>query len=109
MNKIHEKKIEEVTPTQDVAVEAEATAESIAEPVVEEVKEKPKKKASKPAEGHLMQKTVNVGLLNVRTEPNTSSPILRMLEKGTTVTVKSIADGWAELVEGNYVMAQYLD
>lgn len=99
-----EQKIEEV---KEPIVEAEETAESI--------EKKPVKKASKeakiekPSDGHLIIKTVTASLLNVRKDPNVTSPVKTVIERGTKVKIKSIKDGWAELVTGGYVMTNYIE
>ncbi len=84
---------------------AETTAESI--PVVESEKAPEKKQIR---ENHLAVKTVIVDLLNVRKSPSVNAPVLRTIDKGTKVTVKSASvDGWAELVnEDGFVMTRFL-
>lgn len=51
---------------------------------------------------------VSCRLLNVRGGAGTEYAVLRLLERGQEVRVRSICDGWAELEEGGYVSARYL-
>lgn len=52
---------------------------------------------------------VTASTLNVRTGPSTSySKAAYQLTSGELVEVVSIANGWAQLEDGNYVSAQYL-
>lgn len=46
--------------------------------------------------------------LNVRSAPNTSGKILRVLDKGAIVKVLSISNGWANIAEGQFVSAKYI-
>ena len=45
--------------------------------------------------------------LNVRSKPNRFSPILRNLDRGSTVHVKMMGD-WAELGPGEYIRTRHL-
>ena len=52
---------------------------------------------------------VTASTLNVRTGPSTSySKASYQLASGELVEVVSVANGWAQLTDGNYVSAQYL-
>ena len=52
---------------------------------------------------------VTASTLNVRTGPSTSySKASYQLTSGELVEVVSVANGWAQLTDGNYVSAQYL-
>ena len=52
---------------------------------------------------------VTASTLNVRTGPSTSySKASYQLTSGELVAVVSVANGWAQLTDGNYVSAQYL-
>ncbi len=42
--------------------------------------------------------------MNVRKEPDTSAPKLKVLEKGTTVEVVSIQNDWLRLTDGSYIL-----
>ncbi|MGI5883884.1 MAG: SH3 domain-containing protein [Candidatus Spyradocola sp.] len=60
-------------------------------------------------EGETSTYMVTASTLNVRTGPSTSySKASYQLENGELVEVVSIANGWAQLTDGNYVSAQYL-
>lgn len=106
-----EKKIEEakaeMTAIEEPVVEAEETAEPIEEKPVKKASKEVK--AEKPSDGHLIIKTVTASLLNVRKGPDVTSPVKMVIEKGSKVKIKSIKDGWAELVTGGYVMTNYIE
>ncbi len=42
--------------------------------------------------------------MNVRKEPSTSAPKLKILEKGTTVEVVSIQNDWLCLTDGSFIL-----
>ena len=46
--------------------------------------------------------------LRVRSGPGTNHSILRVLSYGSTIAVKSINDGWAELEQGGFVASNYI-
>lgn len=56
-------------------------------------------------------KYVNVDALNVRSEPSTSSQILKVYKKGQEIKVVSISDGWAKIEYNGghaYISNKYL-
>lgn len=108
-------KVEETKlATTEELVVATQEAEETAEPIVEkrstmEVPKAEPKAEEKPVENHITIKTVTATMLNVRKEPDVTSPVKTIVEKGTKIRVKAIINGWAELVSGGYVMAQYIE
>lgn len=106
-------KLDEVRVVEEPIVEAPAEeAETTAEPIAEKKTRKASKEAKveeKPIENHLVVKTVTATMLNVRKEPDVTSPVKTVLEKGTKITVKAITNGWAELSTGGFVMTQYIE
>lgn len=108
-------KVEETkVATTEEPVVATQEAEKTAEPIVEKrsTKKAPKtepKAEEKPVENHITIKTVTATMLNVRKDPDVTSPVKTIIEKGAKIRVKAINDGWAELVSGGYVMVQYIE
>lgn len=106
-------KLDEVRDQVEVETPIENEAETTAEPIVEKKTTKKVSKAvkaeEKQIENHLMIKTVTATMLNVRKDPDVTSPVKAVIEKGTKIKVKSIKDGWAEIVSGGYVMTQYIE
>lgn len=64
-------------------------------------------KPQKPAENPKYKVVARSGL-NVRPEPNTNKPPLRVLSNGSNVRVVGISNGWAQLEGGGYVSANYI-
>lgn len=61
---------------------------------------------SEPKDMHAYE--VTAYFLNVRSNPNASSPILRVVEQGTLLEiVRMTEEGWLELKEGGYVHGGY--
>ena len=52
--------------------------------------------------------TVKGGRLNVRERADRCSPVVRILDNGSSVGVYSISGGWAR-VRGGYCVAAYLE
>lgn len=55
--------------------------------------------------------TVTATALNIRTRPNTNSPIIETVPQGTTLTILGSADGWYTVRRGNtsgFVSSQYV-
>ena len=44
--------------------------------------------------------------LNVRKEPSTTAPVVRVLRKGTAVAIKATKDGWGQ-IESGWIMLKY--
>ena len=64
-------------------------------------------KSQKPAKNPEYKVFARSGL-NVRPEPNTNNPPLRVLSNGSNVRVVGISNGWAQLEGGGYVSANYI-
>lgn len=64
-------------------------------------------KPQKPAKNPKYKVVAGSGL-NVRPEPNTNKPPLRVLSNGSNVRVVGISNGWAQLEGGGYVSANYI-
>ena len=46
-------------------------------------------------------------LVNVRTEPSMTAPVVRVSDVGSEVEVDNIEDGWMRLADGTYTMAEF--
>jgi hypothetical protein len=46
--------------------------------------------------------------INVRAKPDSTSAFVRFAVKGEVLQVVNIANGWAQLAEGTYVFADYI-
>jgi hypothetical protein len=46
--------------------------------------------------------------INVRAKPDSNSAFVRFAVKGDVLQVVSIANGWAQLKDGTYVFADYI-
>jgi len=90
-------RIESEVETEQTIPAAEEITETVEEPIVE----------SKIATvvGH-----VNVSKLNVRKKASAESPVVKILENGEEVVLKSLnkKSGFYELSDGNFVMAEFI-
>ena len=58
--------------------------------------------------GPIQRMTVLCRNLNVRSGAGTDHPILGRVHRGDALQVVSVAEGWAQLIDGTYVCAQYI-
>jgi hypothetical protein len=62
-----------------------------------------------PAQNAMPAYEVTAYFLNVRSNPNASSPIVRVVEQGTVLeAIRMTEEGWLELSDGGYVHGRYV-